>query len=184
MTGRIRDLTTDRFGKTVLSLEINERGCAETIYDELNQCEKLDIDVKKFRKKRSLDANALAWVLMGKIAAKIGIPPENVYRNMIRDVGDNYEIIPIRSDAVEKFCEVWRSRGLGWVTDQFPSKLNGYINVMAYYGSSTYDTAQMHRLLDAIVDECKTQGIETRPQEEIESLLAYWETKGRKKEEL
>jgi hypothetical protein len=55
---------------------------------------------------------------------------------------------------------------------------------MAYYGSSTYDTAQMHRLLDAIMEECKTQGIETRPQEEIESLLAYWETRGRKKEEL
>ena len=44
----------------------------------------------------------------------------------------------------------------------------------AYPGSSTFDTAEMARLIDYIVSECKDYGIETRPKEEIDSLLAEW----------
>ena len=50
MTGRIKDLSVDRHGKAILMLEINERSAAETLYDELNQCEKCEITVKKYRK--------------------------------------------------------------------------------------------------------------------------------------
>ena len=34
-------------------------------------------------------------------------------------------------------------------------------------GSSDYDTAQMSRLIEIIVEECKTQGIETLTPEEL-----------------
>ena len=175
MTGRIRELSTARNGKTMLTLEINERAAAETLYDELNLCEKLDISVKKWRDKRSLDSNAYAWLLLGKLGAKIGIAPEIIYREMVKDVGDNYEILPVRADAVKRFCEAWQKKGIGWLTETFPSKLRGYVNVMAYYGSSTYDTAQMSRLLELIIAECKAQGIETRPKEEIDAMMQYWE---------
>lgn len=179
MTGKIRDMTTDRAGKTVLMLEINERQAAEAMYDELNLCEKLDISVKKHREKRSLDANAYCWVLLGKLAAKLNIAPEVIYREMIRDIGENYEVLPIKADAAAKFCEVWGGNGIGWMTSTFPSKLHGYVNVMAYYGSSTYDKAQMTRLIDNIVQECRVQGIEVRPAEEIESMMKYWEDRTR-----
>ncbi len=179
MTGRIRDLTTDRHGNAVLTLEINEREAAEMLYDELNQCEKCEISVKKFRKKRSLDANALAWVMLGKLSEKLHIAPEIIYREMVRDIGGNYEVLPVRADAVEKFCEAWEKNGLGWVTSTFPSKLYGYVNVMAYFGSSTYDTAQMSRLISNIMDECRTQGIETRTPEEVASIMQMWEDRAR-----
>ena len=61
MTGRIKDLSVDRHGKTILTLEINERQAAETLYDELNLCEKCEISVKKWRGKRSNDANRYFW---------------------------------------------------------------------------------------------------------------------------
>ena len=179
MTGRIKDLVTDRFGKTLLTLEINERESAEVLYDELNQCEKLDIGIKKWRKKRSLDANSYFWVLCGELSAKLSISPETIYREMVRDIGGNYEIIPVRADAVTRFCEAWSHNGLGWITDTFPSKLKGYTNVMAYYGSSTYDTAQMHRLLDVMIAECREHGVETKPKEEIESLMKMWEERSK-----
>lgn len=175
MTGRIRELSTDRHGKTILTLEINERKTAEMLYDELNQCEKVDITVTKWRDKRSNDSNAYFWKLCGELSAKLSIPPETIYREMVRDIGGNYEVLPVRADAVERFCSAWRSKGIGWITDTFPSKLKGYVNVMAYYGSSTYDTAQMHRLLDTMIAECKEHGIETRPKDEIESMMQYWE---------
>lgn len=179
MTGRIRDLSVDRRGVTLLTLEINERSVAETLYDELNQCEKCEITVKKYRKKRSLDSNAYLWVLIGKLSAKLGIPPETIYREAIRDIGDNYAVMSLKTEAVEKFCRCWKGNGIGWLTDTFPSVLPGYVNVMAYYGSSTYDTAQMHRLLDVVIAECKEQGIEVRPEEEIESMMKMWEERMR-----
>jgi hypothetical protein len=53
--------------------------------------------------------------------------------------------------------------------------------VIVYYGSSEYDTAQMSRLIDRIVEDCKEQGIETMPQAELDSLLTQWGKKNEKR---
>ena len=66
-------------------------------------------------------------------------------------------------------------KGLGWQTDTMPSKHQGYTRVILYYGSSTYDKAQMGRLIDLIVQDCTSIGIEVKPQEEIDSLLQEYE---------
>jgi hypothetical protein len=60
------------------------------------------------------------------------------------------------------------------MTETMPSKLEGCTNVILYYGSSTYDTAQMSRLINIIVEECRQLGIETKSKEEVESLLRQW----------
>ena len=144
--------------------------CSDMKYGKKYQAE-----LKEHRKKRSLDANAYAWVLLGKISAKVGVTKEEVYRHFIKDVGDNYVIVPIRNDAVEKWTENWQSKGIGWVCDILgESKLDGYTNIITYYGSSTYDSAQMSRLINLIVDECKEQGIETATPQELSLLLEEW----------
>ena len=58
--------------------------------------------------KRSNDANAYYWTLIGKLAEKIGIPPKDIYRTHIQDVGGNYEVVPIRDDAVETWIKNWQ----------------------------------------------------------------------------
>ena len=117
--------------------------------------------ITKTRKKRSLDANAYLWVLVGKIAAAVGIPSDEVYRNAIRDAGE-YTPLPIRTDAVEEFSRKWSQGGTGWFIDVLDdSKLQGYKLVRAFYGSSTYDSAQMSRLIDNVVQDAKALGIET-----------------------
>ena len=40
-----------------------------------------------------------------------------------------------------------------------------------------YDTAQMGRLIDRIIDDCKDQHIDTKPPEEIEALVKAWGVK-------
>ena len=37
-------------------------------YEELKDCEKLSLEIKRYRRKRSLDANAYYWVLLTKLA--------------------------------------------------------------------------------------------------------------------
>lgn len=138
---------------------------------------KYSVEIKQYRKRRSLDANAYAWQLLGKLAAALSTQdvtysPEHVYRELIRDVGDNYEIMPVRDDALERWVQIWTSRGLGWVCEVMgPSKIKGYTNTRCFYGSSVYDTAQMSRLISIIVEECKAVGVETMTPEELGKLM-------------
>ena len=89
-----------------------------------------DADLKVHREKRSLDANAYFWVLAGKLSAKLNISVIEVYRQYIREIGDNFEIVPIRDDAKAIWIKNWQSRGLGWVCDDLgASKLDGYLDL-------------------------------------------------------
>ena len=116
----------------------------------------------EWHKKRSLDANAYLWVLCQKIAERVkNITKEQVYKSAVREVGQ-FEILPIREDATHEFIRKWQGRGTGWIAEiQDESKLPGYLRVIAYYGSSVYDTREMSVLLDYIIDEAQNLGIET-----------------------
>ena len=135
-----------------------------------------DLEVKEHRKSRSLDANAYAWVLMGKLAEAMRITPEEVYRQAIQNVGGNYEIIPIKEEAAAHFKGIWEAKGLGWpCVDMGRSKIPGYRNLRAYYGSSTYDTRQMSVLIDNLVQDCKQLDIETLSEEKLSLLVEGWD---------
>ena len=132
------------------------------------------IEIKEHRKKRSLDANAYFWVLAHKVAEKTGVEVSAVYRQYIRDIGGNNDIVCVQDKAVDAFRSAWERNGIGWVTDTMPSKLEGCTNVLCYYGSSTYDTIQMSRLIGLAIEDCKAFGIEYMTQSEILKLLSAW----------
>ena len=134
-----------------------------------------DLEVKEHRKKRSLDANAYAWVLINKIADALRITPKEIYRQAIQNVGGNYEILPVKSEAAEHFKQVWEAQGLGWpCVDMGKSKIDGYRNLRAYYGSSTYSTTQMAQLIDILLQDCRALDIEVKSPEEIASIMGAW----------
>jgi hypothetical protein len=164
-------------GKPQLTLEVNELNDFRQLVDDLNGCEKLSIEVKPFRARRSLDANAYFFVLADKLAEKLNTTKVEIYRNCIKEIGGVSETVCVKDEAVDKLCEAWQEKGLGWQADTFPSKINGCTNVILYYGSSTYDTAQMSRLIENIVQECKEQGIETATPDEIAKLVSLWESR-------
>ena len=134
-----------------------------------------DLEVKEHRKKRSLDANAYAWVLINKIADALRITPKEIYRQAIQNVGGNYEILPVKAEAAEHFKQVWEAQGLGWpCVDMGKSKIDGYRNLRAYYGSSTYSATQMGQLIENLVQDCRALDIEVKSEEEIASLMEGW----------
>ena len=131
-----------------------------------------ELSVDKVRAKRSNDANRYFWQLVGQLSAKINVSPEDIYRTYIKDIGGNYEVVPIREDAVDTWIQAWRSKGIGWQCEIIgDSKLRGYTNVICFYGSSTYDTRQMSRLIGLCIADCKEQGIETMTPTELASLM-------------
>lgn len=176
LTGRISNIAISyATGKPLLTLEVNEdKSTLQNMYEELKAAEKLTVKIAKATKKRSLDANAYAWVLISRIAERLNVPKTDIYRSAIKEIGGNSDTVCVQDKAVQSLCDGWAHNGIGWQTDTMPSKIDGCTNVILYYGSSTYDTAQMSRLINLIVEECRLQGIETRSDEDINSLLGEW----------
>ena len=175
LTGNIHNVTFDYFsGKLMVTFAFNETQTTRDMVDDLKSHEKLTVKVGKHKKKRSLDANAYAWLLIGKIAEKTRVPKDEVYRQAIKEIGGNYDVVCIKEEAAESLMSAWSRNGIGWQSDTMLSKLDGCTNVILYYGSSTYDTEQMSRLIENIIQDCNALGIETKPEAEIRSLLENW----------
>jgi len=134
-----------------------------------------EVTIKQKRKKRSLDANAYFWTLCGKLGEALKRPDTEVYKTLVRDNGV-FQIVPVRNDAIARWVQTWNSHGIGWVCDDLGECKNftGYHNIKCFYGSSTYNTKEMSRLIDAVVEECKQQKIETMTPDEIEELKQKW----------
>lgn len=175
MTGTIQDISIDYMSnKPKITLLLNERDCLNSI--ENLKDDKLTIDIKKWRKKRSLDANSYCWVLCDKIAKELSkesiVTKEQIYKDAISQVG-TFEPMIIEEKAYDNFKRIWEKQGLGFIVQEVTRK-DKCIKVHCYYGSSTYDTKEMSLLIEIIVDLAKSLDIETKPKEEIESLLRSW----------
>ena len=138
-----------------------------------NQDKEKVFEIKEHKVKRSLNANAYCWVLMNKIADAIKSTKEEVYREYIKNKGI-FRLITMNKDATNTFIKVWQEKGLGWICDISESKYEGMVDVVAYYGTSSYNTKQMANFIDYVVDEAKNLGIETLPPDEIERLKNLW----------
>jgi hypothetical protein len=102
--------------------------------------------------------------------------PVEVYREAIRNVGNNATPLCVREQDVTHVIQCWERNGLGWVVDNLGmSQVRGCRNLLAYHGSSTYDTEQMSRLIDNLVQDCKALDIETLSEEKLSLLKGEWD---------
>lgn len=147
---------------------------AEKANADVQDGKEYEVILQKVKKSRSLDANAFAWTLIDKISAEKKIPKSEVYRNAIREIGGVSTTVCVPNKAAETLCRAWGHKGMGWQTDTTQSKLEGCTNVTMYYGSSAYDTEQMSRLIDSLVQDAEALGIDTRTPEERANMLSLW----------
>ena len=80
----------------------------------------------------------------------------------------------MNKEATDTFIRVWQDKGLGWICVTSESKDEGMVDVVAYYGTSSYNTKQMANFIDYVVEEAKNLDIETLPPDEIERLKNLW----------
>lgn len=131
------------------------------------------IRIEKQRRRRSLDANAYAWVLIGKLAEKLKTSATAVYRELIKDCG-TYTMAMVLPEAAPRYMQIWERQGLGWIAEDAGASPKGNRYIRCFYGSSVYDTAEMSRLIDGLVEECKEQGVDTLTPRELEELKRAW----------
>lgn len=143
---------------------------AELIKWLLNQDREKFFEVKQHREKRSLTANAYAWVLIGKIADVVRASKDEVYLEMLKRYGQS-EIVSVLSEIdVDGYFKYFEAVA--------ETTLNGqsFTHYRVYKGSSEYDSREMSVLIDGIVSEAKDLDIETLPPHEIQRLKALWQT--------
>lgn len=150
-----------------INITFKARKCDIKQFESLQDDKEYTVSIKEYSKKRSVSQNAYLWVLLDQIGIKQNLSKEEVYKIYIKDYGV-FNIVPIKNEAVDSFIQKWEKNGLGWVCDKLEkSKLTGYTNVVAYFGSSTYTSQEMQRVLNAVVTDCEEMGINTMPMDDI-----------------
>lgn len=135
---------------------------------------KYSVEIKEYRERRSLDANAYMWVILDEMASALGREKEDLYLEYIRKVGP-FKDFTLSEDEAKTFRVAWSMLGTGWPTEQVDYSPDGEnVVIRAYYGSSQYNTKQMSRLIDKVVEGAKELGIETLSDRELSLLKEEW----------
>lgn len=155
-------------GRTTLLFAPNEDFIQA--YEQLKDCDNLSLEIKKYKHKRSLDANSFYWVLVGKLAKAIETSNAEIHNLMIARYGYP-EIIDGQlmrlslpeSEETEKSVKTSECYHLK-ATSQVITGKDGkmYRTYILMRGSSTYDTEEMARLINGLISECKEAGIPDR----------------------
>lgn len=137
-------------------------------------------DIKEHKAKRSLNQNSYYWALLAKVAEKSSISRNRCHNEMLASFGQDeyvddrlvYVTIPDNEKAEREAmeAETYHLRPTSSVMDGNDGML--YRVWVMLRGSHTYNTAEMRRLLEGMIDEAKQLGIETLPEEELEILYA------------
>ena len=126
-------------------------------------------------KKRSLDANNYAWLLLDRMAKILDSTKEEIYIHMIERYG-TFVYLPVLEEnvkSIENVFRVVRDRGEVVMTTA-SGKTVVCRQLQCYKGSSLFDTKEMAKFIDGIISEAKPLGVEVETPDEVERIKAAW----------
>lgn len=170
LSGRITGATIDfKTRKPTLTLQINERNDFEALVDDMNGCEKLSIEIKPYREKRSLNANNYCWKILTEIANVLRASKEEIYLKLLKRYGQSDMFSVLADIPIDKYVKYYEEIGEGTVNGKL------FKHYRVYKGSSEYDTREMSIFIDGVVSEAKELGIQTETPDEIERMKSLWQ---------
>ena len=189
MIGKLKELLKLSNGEWLV--QFITRDDPRNLFDELKS-HAVNVIIKRVSNKRTLSANAYAWVLIDQITEKLqqkeprnGWTKTEVYRNAIREIGGISEIYGVKETALDSFRELWIGDHLGRQVQVIPGSAKpGWVNVRAWKGSSDFDGLQMSVLINGLIQDAEALGIHTYPEKDINKMLNGWTEQRRVKNEL
>jgi hypothetical protein len=166
--GIARDWNTNKFN---ITFSINESSVVNEI--DMLKDSKLSIKAVKYRQKRSLDANGLLWHCLGEIASSLNADKWDIYLQMLKRYG-KYTYICVKPNMVDSVRSQWReSEVIGEVN------INGSeaVQMLCYFGSSTYNTKEFSVLLEGVISEMQEMGLVAPLSQDMKRALEEWERK-------
>ena len=169
LIGSVKNLSLDFQTNTAnLTLSITNKAAAMQCFDELKDVEKLDIEIKKYREKRSVNANSLLWKMCNEIANVLRTDKDSVYLEMLKRYGQSSVISVLSTVDVSGYFKYYDVFGTGYVNGK------EFTHYKIYKGSSEYDSREMSILLDGVIDEAKGMGIEVLSEQELSLIKSEW----------
>lgn len=185
LSGRIKGSTNRMMtGRRLYTVEFASGEEELDVFLDDHQEDLLHFDIRPAKRERlrSLSANAYAWALITEIARATRLTKVEVYREEIRKIGTG-DTLQLSPEAVPAFERRWKKNGLGWIVerigpcrivDERTGEVEEKEEVLAIYGSSTFDPKEMSQFIDAIIQDCKAIGIPVLSDAEIALLKEEW----------
>ena len=138
----------------------------------------ISLEIKAWHEARSLDANSYFHVLCNKMAHKMETSLDEVkdemvikYGTIARSSDGMYAAVklPVAVDVKEFY------RYARWIGESEDDgvKFNHYLLMKQTH---TLQADEFGKLLDGLISECKSAGIETIPPRELERMLGSWQS--------
>jgi hypothetical protein len=129
-----------------------------------------DCEIKRHREKRSLNANNYSWQLQTEIAKATNRSLTDIHNQMVLDYGvvEVYSILKTAFESAKRMFDYFEVLGEGIVNGK------EFVHVKAGIGTHNYDSKEMARFIDRVVQEAKNSGIETMTPNELARLKAIW----------
>lgn len=174
LTGRLCEVSRDYITKKpMVKFLINEEphGIEDLEYKDLK------IKVTKITNPRSLDANAYFHVLCDKLRQKLGLSMAHMKNILITSYGQieyisEGQALIYKTNAPVEYIQELEEAHMKFmkVGD------DGAYWYKVYRGSHTYDSQEMHILLEGTISEAKEQGIETKTPDGIRHMEELWQS--------
>lgn len=162
LIGKVKDISRDFF-----SDRINVTFSVVDAPAELKGDKDYRITVKELRKSRSIDANAMLWACIGDICQVTKGDKWQTYLELLKRYG-RYTYVCVHPGAAEAVKKQWREcEEIGTID------INGQnaVQLLCYFGSSTYDAKEFGDLLDGVVSEMQDLGIQPPPSRDMVKAL-------------
>lgn len=176
LTGRLCEVSRDYITKKpMVKFIVNEN------IDGIDDLDGKDLKIKvcKATKPRSLDANAYFHVLCDKLRQKMGVSMAYMKNMLITSYGqieyisEGHALI-YKTNAPVEYIQELEAAHMKFIKQSD----DGAYWYKVYRGSHTYDTSEMHKLLEGTIYEAKEQGIETKTPDEIRQMEMLWKERG------
>lgn len=153
----------DEDGNIVISFVVSgsNKTAARMTAEEIRG-KQVDVEVKEYRSKRSIEQNKLLWALLGKMAEAMSgysrrTTVEECYCMMLEETNARCDFMLVLPEAEPRLREVFRVvRKIG-ERNVNGKNLNMY---QVFIGSSHYKTDEMSKLIEATLDRLSELGVD------------------------
>jgi len=173
MKGTLVDMSIGLNGRQRITIELV--GNFREEYERLKDGE-VNIEIKKYRKRRSLNANSYFHLLVTKIAEHQGLGIDEVKTNMVIDYGTVARDGEGMKVGIKLPASVNPSIFYPYVR-RFDTRIEDGKEFHCYIvlkQTSLMDSAEMARLIDGTIREAQALGIETDTPEQLARYQQEW----------
>ena len=145
--------------KILSDVKINNK---RVVTVELDENEEIEVKIKK----RSKNANNFYWKKLSELCEVMNLNTIEEYKKRVKELGI-FQQFKIHHKNTRTFTKLWESKGLAWFTEKID--VEGEFDIInAYYGSSSYNTKQMNRLIENLIEDLRELNI---PISELEKFI-------------